>query len=143
MVGSLSSRIANAASGPLNFSRFTTCSERASMLRLKVDAALAEHKELINQFETFEGVRLGTKDLILEAVDNEYLSKIEHVTLGYLNRYAGGHHRKMSERLNATSERTEKHKRRSRIRSITEIRRAVEQNSCNTNNRRNDEESHL
>ena len=47
--------------------------------------AEAEHKELINQFETFEGVRLGTKDLILEAVDNEYLIKIEHDTLGYLN----------------------------------------------------------
>jgi hypothetical protein len=28
---------------------------------------------------------LGTKDLILEAVDNEYLSEIEHDTLGYLN----------------------------------------------------------
>jgi len=47
--------------------------------------AEAEHKELINQFETFEGVRLGTKDLILEAVDNEYLSEIEHDTLGFLN----------------------------------------------------------
>ena len=47
--------------------------------------AEAEHKELINQFETFEGVRLGTKDLILEAVDTEYLSEIEHETLGYLN----------------------------------------------------------
>jgi hypothetical protein len=44
--------------------------------------AEAEHKELINQFETFEGVQLGTKDLILEAVDNEYLSEIEHETLG-------------------------------------------------------------
>ena len=34
--------------------------------------AEAEHKEeLINQFETFNGVRLGTKELILEAVDNE------------------------------------------------------------------------
>jgi hypothetical protein len=47
--------------------------------------AEAKHKELINQFETFEGVRLGTKDLILVAVDNEYLSEIEHKTLGYLN----------------------------------------------------------
>ncbi len=28
---------------------------------------------------------MGTKDLILEAVDNEYLSEIEHDTLGYLN----------------------------------------------------------
>ena len=45
----------------------------------------AIHKELIAQFETFEGVRLGTKDLILEAVDNEYLSEIEHDTLGFLN----------------------------------------------------------
>ena len=28
---------------------------------------------------------MGTKDLILEAVDTEYLSEIEHETLGYLN----------------------------------------------------------
>ena len=47
--------------------------------------AEAEHKELVNQFETFEGVQLGTKDLILAAVDNEYLNEIEHETLGYLN----------------------------------------------------------
>jgi hypothetical protein len=47
--------------------------------------AEAEHKELINQFETFEGVRQGVKDLILEAVDNKYLIEIEHETLGYLN----------------------------------------------------------
>ena len=40
MVGSLSLPIANAASGPSNFSRFATCSERVLMLRLKVDAAL-------------------------------------------------------------------------------------------------------
>ena len=45
----------------------------------------AIHKELIAQFETFEGVRLGTKDLILEAVDNKYLSEIKHNTLGFLN----------------------------------------------------------
>jgi len=36
--------------------------------------AEAEHKELISM-----------RDLILEAVDNEYLIKIEHETLGYLN----------------------------------------------------------
>ncbi len=47
--------------------------------------AEAEHKELINQFETFEGVRQGVKDLILEAVDIKYLIKIEHETLGFLN----------------------------------------------------------
>ncbi len=47
--------------------------------------AEAEHKELINQFKTFEGVRQGVQDLILEAVDNKYLIEIEHETLGYLN----------------------------------------------------------
>jgi hypothetical protein len=40
--------------------------------------AEAEHKELINQYETFKGVCLGAKDLILEAVNNKYLIKIEH-----------------------------------------------------------------
>jgi hypothetical protein len=48
--------------------------------------AKAEPKELINQYETFKGVRLGTKDLILEAMDNEYLIEIEHETLGFLNK---------------------------------------------------------
>ncbi len=60
--------------------------------RLAVNAALgtrarveAEHKELINQFELYEGIKQGTKDIILQAVDNEYLAEIEHETLGYLN----------------------------------------------------------
>jgi hypothetical protein len=47
--------------------------------------AEAEHKELINQNKTCKGVCQGAKDLILEAVDNEYLIEIEHETLGYLN----------------------------------------------------------
>ncbi len=47
--------------------------------------AEAEHKELIAQYETFEGVRLGTNNLILEAVNIKYLSKIKHKTLGFLN----------------------------------------------------------
>jgi hypothetical protein len=33
----------------------------------------------------YEGVQQGTKDLILEAVDNKYLIEFEHKTLGYLN----------------------------------------------------------
>jgi hypothetical protein len=45
--------------------------------------AEAEHKELINQYETFKGVHVGTKDIILEAVENKYLIKIEHETLGF------------------------------------------------------------
>jgi hypothetical protein len=45
----------------------------------------AIYKELIAQFETLKGVKLGTKDLIIEAVDNEYLREIEHDTLGFLN----------------------------------------------------------
>ncbi len=47
--------------------------------------ARAEHKELVNQFETYTGVCQGAKDLILEAFNNEYLIEIEHKTLGYLN----------------------------------------------------------
>ena len=45
-----------------------------------------EHKELINQYRTLEGVKLGAKDLILEAVDKENLSKVEHEMLGFLNK---------------------------------------------------------
>ncbi len=43
----------------------------------------AIHKELIAKFETLKGVKLGTKDLILEAVDNEYLSKIKTRHFGF------------------------------------------------------------
>jgi hypothetical protein len=38
--------------------------------------AEAEHKELINQYKTIEGVRLRTKYLILKAVENKYLIEI-------------------------------------------------------------------
>jgi hypothetical protein len=48
--------------------------------------AEAERKELINQYKTFKGVCLGTKDLILEAVENKYLIDIEHETLRFLNK---------------------------------------------------------
>jgi hypothetical protein len=33
----------------------------------------------------YEGIKQGTKDIILQAVDNEFLAEIEHKTLGYLN----------------------------------------------------------
>ncbi len=48
--------------------------------------AEAVHKELINQYKTLQEVCLGTKDLILEAVENEYLIKIENETLGFLKK---------------------------------------------------------
>jgi hypothetical protein len=35
--------------------------------------AEAEHKELMKEYETFQGVVQATKDIILKAVDNEYL----------------------------------------------------------------------
>ncbi len=51
---------------------------------LAVDAAAgtraraeSEHKKFINQYKTF--------DLILEAVNNKYLIKIEHETMRYIN----------------------------------------------------------
>ncbi len=70
---------------PLNpgFYPATLAATAAAGIRAKAEA---EHKELINQYKTFEGVRLGTKDLILEAVENKYLIKIEHETLGFLNK---------------------------------------------------------
>jgi hypothetical protein len=49
----------------------------ASGTRARVEA---EHKELINQFEAYKGIKQGTKDIILQAVDNEYLAEIEHET---------------------------------------------------------------
>jgi hypothetical protein len=47
--------------------------------------AEAEHKEQVREYETFQGVTQATKDIIQEAVDNEYLLEIEDEILGFLN----------------------------------------------------------
>ena len=47
--------------------------------------AEAEHKEQVREYETFQGVAQATKDIILEAVDHEYLLEIEDEILGFLN----------------------------------------------------------
>jgi hypothetical protein len=44
-----------------------------------------EHKEEIKEYETFQGVIQATKDIILKAVDSEYLLKIKDEILGFLN----------------------------------------------------------
>jgi hypothetical protein len=45
----------------------------------------AEHNEQIKVFETFTGVGMGLKDLILKAIDKDYLLEIKHERLGFLN----------------------------------------------------------
>ncbi len=45
----------------------------------------AEHKEQINQFHTFAGVGMGLKDLILKAIDKDYLLGIKHEHVAFLN----------------------------------------------------------
>ncbi len=47
--------------------------------------AEAEHKEEVKEYETFQGVVQATKDIILEAVDHEYLLNIEDDIIGFLN----------------------------------------------------------
>ncbi len=47
--------------------------------------AKAEHKEFVREYETLQGVVQATKDIILEAVNQEYLLEIEDKTLGFLN----------------------------------------------------------
>ncbi len=49
--------------------------------------AIAEvvHKEQIAQFEIFAGVEQALKDIILKAVDHDYLLEIKDDTLGFLN----------------------------------------------------------
>jgi hypothetical protein len=47
--------------------------------------AEAEHKEQVREYETFQGVVQATKDIILEAVDHEFLLEIEDEILGFLN----------------------------------------------------------
>ena len=47
--------------------------------------AEAEHKEEVAQYEIFKGVEQALKDIILEAVEHDYLMEIEDDTLGFLN----------------------------------------------------------
>jgi hypothetical protein len=47
----------------------------------------AIHKELVAQYEIFKGVEQGLKDIIQEAVEVDYLFKIEDETLGFLNQH--------------------------------------------------------
>jgi hypothetical protein len=47
--------------------------------------AEAEHKEFVREYKTFKGVIQATRDIILEAVDHEYLLEIEDKILGFLN----------------------------------------------------------
>jgi hypothetical protein len=45
----------------------------------------AEHKEQVKQFHTFVGVGMGLKDLILKAIDKDYLLEIKHERVTFLN----------------------------------------------------------
>jgi hypothetical protein len=47
--------------------------------------AEAEHKELQNQFEKLQGMEQGLKDIIIKAVESDFLLKIEDKTIGFLN----------------------------------------------------------
>ncbi len=45
----------------------------------------AEHKEQVNQFHTFVGVGMGLKDLVLKAINKDYLLEIKHECVAFLN----------------------------------------------------------
>ena len=45
----------------------------------------AEHKEPVNQCHTFVGVGMGLKDLVLKAIDEDYLLEIKHKRVAFLN----------------------------------------------------------
>jgi hypothetical protein len=47
--------------------------------------AEAQHKEEVKEYETFQGVIQATKDIIMEAVEHEYVLEIEDEILGFLN----------------------------------------------------------
>jgi hypothetical protein len=47
--------------------------------------AEAEHKEEVAQYEILKGVEQALKDIILDAVEHDYLLEIEDDTLGFLN----------------------------------------------------------
>jgi hypothetical protein len=46
----------------------------------------AEHKEEVTQYEILKGVEQALKDIILEAVEHDYLMEIEDNILGFLNK---------------------------------------------------------
>jgi hypothetical protein len=45
----------------------------------------AEHKEEVKQFHTFAGIGMGLKDLILKAIDNDFLLEIKQDCVAFLN----------------------------------------------------------
>jgi hypothetical protein len=47
--------------------------------------AEAEHKEFVQEYKTLQGVVQAMKDIILKAVNQEYLLEIKDETLGFLN----------------------------------------------------------
>ncbi len=47
--------------------------------------AEAEHNVFVREYKTFQGVIEATKDIILKAVDHEYLLKIEDKIVRFLN----------------------------------------------------------
>jgi hypothetical protein len=44
-----------------------------------------EHKELLAQFKIFKGIEQALKNIIMEAVEHNYLMEIKDKTLGFLN----------------------------------------------------------
>jgi hypothetical protein len=56
--------------------------EASAGTRARVDA---EHKEKVGQYKVLKGVNQALKDIILEAVEHDYLMEIEDNTLGFLN----------------------------------------------------------
>jgi hypothetical protein len=46
---------------------------------------VAKHKEQVKQFHTFAGVGMRLKDLILKAIDKDYLLEIKHERMAFLN----------------------------------------------------------
>ncbi len=47
--------------------------------------AEAEHKEFVREYKTLQGFVQATKDIILEAIDQEYLLEIKYKTHDFLN----------------------------------------------------------
>ena len=45
----------------------------------------AKHKALINQFQTCVGVAKGIKELIVQAIDEDFILELHAKQMGYLN----------------------------------------------------------
>jgi hypothetical protein len=78
MMGERFTKLANPETYPANLPGNSAAGVQAR--------AEAEHKEFVREYKTSQGIIQATNNILLEAIDHEYLLEIEDKFLGFLNR---------------------------------------------------------